>query len=361
VSLLFAFALLAGIVYFSAKIVLKIRDNPDAGTIKSSKELVIGFKDIPTYPQAEYIFKNMVDQEEVQKFINSGYSVYRLPPGDKIYEVYDYYNEILPSKGWELTEQVDIGTEDKRYGQYWIKDNEGLRIYSRTNDIWYQKISRVEAKEALASDVSKEIERELILAASNKTEFLPDFPWELELPGEYIAAYSAAKLNYEKLDEEFEDLQEVKIKRIGSKEYILLKPRYIYEGGVLDGYLDKAAEELNLEILNAEKGNGTNFNYLIASTTAEIELIGDEDPLSIQDNETNNDNNENLEDGEEANQSNNENQNTDKDEPELSQVIVMLNGEIKVVYTLEIYGSSENTEILKEYVLKNIKVSKPEL
>jgi hypothetical protein len=39
----------------------------------------------------------------------------------------------------------------------------------------------------------------------------------------------------------------------------------------------------------------------------------------------------------------------------------MLNGEIKVVYTLEIYGSSENTEILKEYVLKNIKVSKPEL
>jgi hypothetical protein len=100
-----------------------------------------------------------------------------------------------------------IGTEDKRYGEYWTKGDEGLRIYVKETSIWYELISVTDAQTGLSAEVAEEIERELLLASSETQDLLPDFSWVLDVPKEYLITYSSTDI---------EDYRAVSFKKIGT-------------------------------------------------------------------------------------------------------------------------------------------------
>ena len=77
-------------------------------------------------------------------------------------------------------------------GEYWVKNEKGLRIYSKFNDIWYELITPEQANAGLRDRVEKEVERDLLLASEDSQDLLPDFEWLLEVPKEYVISYRAS-------------------------------------------------------------------------------------------------------------------------------------------------------------------------
>lgn len=198
-------------------------------------ETVYGF-DIPSYPGSEFVFKETLSEESVKRFISAGNSVYRLPRGSEISSVFEYYNKGLVDLGWTYIGFVDLASEEKMYGQYWVKGEKGLRIYSRLNDIWYQNITKGEAENGLSDVVRKETARKLLLLTTEKIDLLPDFPWRLSYPTEYTTKYYASSVA---------SLQSVSFQKIGSNNIIYLEPVGYLGGNSFDAYMDKGLKNIN--------------------------------------------------------------------------------------------------------------------
>jgi hypothetical protein len=198
-------------------------------------ETVYGF-DIPSYPGSEFVFKDTLNEEKVKRFISSGNSVYRLPRGSEVSQAYEYYNKGLAELGWTYIGFVDLVSEEKMPGQYWVKGEKGLRIYSRLNDIWYQNITKSESETGMADLVRKETARKLLLLTTEKVELLPDFPWRLSYPTEYSTKYYSSSIS---------SLQSVSFQKIGSNNVIYLEPQGYFGGNTFDGYIDKAMASIN--------------------------------------------------------------------------------------------------------------------
>lgn len=230
------FIMLLVIALFAVLVFAVIRMRQKKGAVSS--ENVIGMKDIPAYPESQFIFKNEMNDKSVSNFISSGNSAYRLPTQTRVSDVYDYYKEKLPQLGWELVLSVPVGSEGMKSGEYWVKEGDALRIFSKFNDIWYETVSVEEAKSGLSERVKKEIERDLLLVDDNAQELLPDFPWILQIPREYLLTYTVAK---------FEDMRRFEVKRIGTEEIISFTPVAKYKREGLDFFLDKYIELLNTQ------------------------------------------------------------------------------------------------------------------
>lgn len=233
------------LVYISIRYITFIRSNAfdEEAYIVGN---VVGLEEIPEYPGSEFIFKNNLEDPVVKEFLASGNSAYRLVESTSIEEIESYYQSELPSKGWELANQVPLGTEDKKYGQYWIKDGQGLRIYSKFKDIWYETVTEEEAKTALANRVQEEIEREMLMASSEKQDLLPDYPWKIQIPKEYIIKYSATDIK---------DYRAVSFQKLGSNEIVELYPVAKLGSKALDYHLEdyckkKSTEDKSYSIIN---------------------------------------------------------------------------------------------------------------
>lgn len=211
----FAITALGAIAFLSIRFVLNLRGASNATDISQEGEIVEGFSTIPVFPGSEFIYKDRMNDEIVKTMLSRGISVYRTTKGTSSNDIYDFYQSKLPEKGWEFIKVVNLGDEDQKYGQYWKKENKGLRIYTNINDVWYEQITVEEADTGLADRIKEENERKLILSSNNKQSLLPDFPWVLEVPGEYIIKYSATDLK---------DLQSATIQKIGSKFKLIIYP-----------------------------------------------------------------------------------------------------------------------------------------
>ncbi len=206
--------LFGGLVFVSIKYVLTLRDNA-FGSKSFVVNDVTGIPGVPEYPGAVFLFLDNKDDSVVKEFLAAGNSSYRLPSGIDEEDVEKYYQEVLPDKGWELVSTVKLGTEDKKYGQYWVKDGKGLRIYLKFKDVWYESITEGEARNALADRVKQEIEREMLMASSEKQDLLPDYPWKIQIPKEYLITYGAS---------EFKDFRTVSFQKIGTSNKVTLYP-----------------------------------------------------------------------------------------------------------------------------------------
>ena len=225
---------LIGLIYFSILFVSNLRKNTSLLDIETGE--VIGMKDVPIFPNSHFIFEGDIDNEMVRNFLSNGNSAYRLLPKSNLTEVFDYYNTKLPLLGWNLVNTVPEGSETMKNGQYWVKDDKGLRIFSKYNDIWYESITVKDANEGLAERVKNETERDLLLATEGVQNLLPDFPWVLQVPKEYIISYSVS---------EFNNLRKMDLKEIGGEEKISLTPIGNYSDRGLDYFLDLYIELLN--------------------------------------------------------------------------------------------------------------------
>ncbi|PKN02796.1 hypothetical protein CVU76_02080 [Candidatus Dojkabacteria bacterium HGW-Dojkabacteria-1] len=237
--------LFLGFVYISIRYVTFMRSS----AVNEENYIVgdvVGLENIPEYPGTEFIFKNNLEDSVVKEFLSGGNSAYRLLVRASIEDIEEYYKEILSGKGWELVAEIPLGTEDKKYGQYWVKDGKGLRIYSKFKDIWYETITEEEAKTALANRVQDEIEREMLMASSEKQDLLPDYPWKIQIPKEYIIKYSAT---------DNKDLRAVSFQKLGSNDIIEIYPLSKIGSKELDFMLNdyckiKSTEEIKYSVMN---------------------------------------------------------------------------------------------------------------
>lgn len=129
IFLLLILSLIGFVVHTTINFITSIRGGTSVDQVLYDKTYVEGMESVPIYPNSEFVYEDRKDEEIVLRMLNQGISVYRLPRNTKSTDVYEYYEEKLGKNDWEYLFTIPISTEEKLFGQYWIKGEKGLRIY----------------------------------------------------------------------------------------------------------------------------------------------------------------------------------------------------------------------------------------
>ena len=224
------------------------------------KEYVLGLDEIPIFPESTFLFGHDFGNESVKDMLAKGQSAYKINDDKTFENVKEYYANELIGRGWNLVLNVELGAEDKRHGQYWIKENQGLRIYSKFNDVWYELITPQEAENGLSNRVSEEIEIDMLLAGSDHQDLLPDYPWQIKIPKDYLIRYEVS---------EFEELRAVKFQRISTGQFITIYPIGYWGSKALDFQLEDYTD-----ILSQGSENWSIINSTVTSWRGSSSLRG---------------------------------------------------------------------------------------
>jgi hypothetical protein len=251
--------------------ITKLLNRKDIEIVEET-ETVLGLEEIPTYPNSTFLYATKMSNQNVKDMLAEGKSAYKINDNSDFKNIKEFYANELTAKGWNLVLDVEIGAEDKRYGQYWIKEDKGLRIYSKYNDIWYETITPKEAENGLSNRVSEEIEIDMLLAGSDHQELLPDYPWQIKIPKDYLISYEIS---------EFEDLRAVNFQRITTGQYITIYPIGYWGAKPLDYQLEDYTDILSQgtqdwNIINTTPVSWRGYNSLsgtIASSTDQKDIL----------------------------------------------------------------------------------------
>jgi hypothetical protein len=165
---------------------------------KIEKKMVVGLHEVPVYPGSDFIFSSYItsksdgtfeiktgsakttDLDSLFRFLSSGQSVYRLPLNVTWQQVQEYYEQELTALGWKKELSVSISDLEKMPGEYYTKDESGLHIYDVSYDVWYEKVTKVQAQQGLREKVvAYKAKQELVEAASG-TDLPSDLFWKLK-------------------------------------------------------------------------------------------------------------------------------------------------------------------------------------
>lgn len=159
---------------------------------------VVGVQGVPSFPNSEFVFEEIIKREEDGKFsiksdshsqdemqglytfLSSGQSVYRLPIKTSWNQVQEYYKTELPKVGWTYIQSVTVAETEKLPGEYFVKDEVGLHIYQIAYDVWYETITKVQAEQGLRDKVvAYKAKQELVEAATGR-DLSVDSWWQLK-------------------------------------------------------------------------------------------------------------------------------------------------------------------------------------
>ncbi len=253
VAVLLIFIILAFVflmILSTLRFVTDMRGGTTSADLQQEKLYVEGFVSIPTYPRSEFVYADKLSDSMVQQMLSQGISVYRLNTRTSHEQVYNYYMETLPSYGWEFVSTSITSTDEAMFGQYWIKDEKGLRIYLENNDIWYETLTLDEAKNMLSERRERELQRQRILELSGEQSLLPHYPWSLDVPSNYL-------INYPEDDNRWES---VYIQKIDKENRYMIIPLGPSRERTFDEYLENFAEhypddDTNWEIISRQNNN----------------------------------------------------------------------------------------------------------
>ncbi|MBN2100403.1 hypothetical protein JW710_00705 [Candidatus Dojkabacteria bacterium] len=184
-------ALGVGLIFVAVRSVLDIkgRSNNQGSDmiIMTSDEDVLGIDGVPSYPGAVFMFRRNVKTDLVQDFLSKGRSAYIMPTDAEWDDVKKYYSRELVDLGWTHELSIDFGDEKMMDGEYYTFEpdsgvGQGLRIYTKFNDIWYETITVSEAKSGLADRFAQEKELEMIIEMSSGDSLPDSYPWALDFP-----------------------------------------------------------------------------------------------------------------------------------------------------------------------------------
>jgi hypothetical protein len=267
--------LFLGISYLAVVYINKLRNTEE---VNSNIEYVVGLNGIPSYPKSSFIFQNSLSDESVKNLLSKGGSAYRLSGKSTVDDVFEYYKEKLPALGWTFIQQVGLEQEDKEYGQYWSKDGNGLRIYAKYNDVWYQTITVQQAENGLADQVQAQEALNQLLATEEVQDLLPDFPWILQVPNDYVISYSTSKYD--------ENLQQVLFSKLNSDEKVYLIPICNAQEKALEKCLNDYVLTVNIATsktwtltgvtaISSNTGSGVEGQLRAGSDTKQVAVIND--------------------------------------------------------------------------------------
>lgn len=181
------------VVYFSISTVLRIKNNPTEEivpefTIEASGGDVVGLPGVPQFPSSTFMFESHIREDSVQRFLGSGQSAYVLPDGAEWTDAIEFYLQNLTAPNWTHVLSVEMTDDTKRFGEYWVYSGEvtyGLRIYTKVDDVWYEKLTDTEARSGLSNEVAEEIEMEILLSLGSSSELPETFVWALRYPNSW--------------------------------------------------------------------------------------------------------------------------------------------------------------------------------
>lgn len=204
---------------------------------------VIGFDDLPAYPGSDYLFTDFDDNPIISQFLTTGRVVYRLSRNERVSYVFKYYDENLSGTSWDHVLSIPRTSHEMMYGEYYYNEElgYGVRIFDRVNDIWYERLDHNETVTGKSSAVSKQNERNLVLSSSEGTALLPDFPWELKVPKEYIVSYFPTDVG---------DQRGVIFKEIATGKETILEPVSELDGSPDDKYIESYVDILRGRPIN---------------------------------------------------------------------------------------------------------------
>ncbi len=329
------FLILSSLLLIGAliQLVLRIREKPSINDDQYLEGTVIGFDDIPQFPQSEFIFPDTIEELAVQEFLSKGYSIYRLVPPKSYNDAKQFYMDSMQNFGWSFVQEVATESSTQKYGLYWQKEDEGtgVRIYNQINDIWYHKITDEQARTGLAEQVAYEKEIEKIIEDSKRVSLLPNYPWQLQLERDMTASYFSIENEEPLISEIFGITFRIK----GESGRVNLFPVALYKGGNLERYMEE------IEIVRQYQFTQHDFESLAFGSV----LTGRVDPLEIS-------MEDNITDIEEQG-----GQAIDYAEETVLPVKVMLliHYDKKVVFLMEQYGENESSNRLWSFISTNLR------
>ncbi len=294
IAVLIILALLAsGIIYTSIRTVLSIKNKPAAEeipefTLEASGGDVIGFSGIPAFPGATFMYETHIKEARIQNFLASGKSAYVLPDNAAWEDAVAFYTEQLQALGWQHVLSVDFVDDTKEFGEYWVKGTDantstvGLRIYTKMDDLWYERITAADARTGLATEVAKEKEIELMTTMSSASELPESFPWSLKYPSLWrVEIKKSTLMEIEEADFLNVDTQGklsiVPIDFVSMEDINEIGPRYIEQ---VNGFREQSSQLQVASKENVTIAGQSAVKYILEKasddtiTTSESSIIG---------------------------------------------------------------------------------------
>lgn len=247
--LVIVLGVIGGLGYHGALKVISIKNNANENggplfSLERSEGEVLGINDVPSFPGSTFIFSSTIDSDVVQKFLGDGKSAYNLPIDALWSDAEKFYLESLEKKEWAHVLSVDLSDEGKMYGEYWIKGDKGLRIYTKLDDLWYETITVDQANTGLADRVARDSEMEMYLAMYSGEELPEKFPWKLSYTSDWTATEGKSKLL---------EIKYIQLDHSDGDQILVIEPiEFITQQSLRDvgiNYLDSANEYRDVEDL----------------------------------------------------------------------------------------------------------------
>jgi len=183
-----------------------ISKTPFASFLVKSQEVkaydVVGIYGVPEFPGSEFVFADSitregdsfklsttgyseVEREELYRFLSNKQSVYYLPLDASWKDVIAFYKEKLPEKGWSFAMTAPIDDLEKVPGEYFIKENQGLHLYTVSHDIWYEVITKEQAETGLRDRVVAYKAKQYLVDSASGSEFPTETWWGLRYTNDW--------------------------------------------------------------------------------------------------------------------------------------------------------------------------------
>jgi len=163
---------------------------------------IVGISGIPEYPGSEFVFANSVTREkggfklttegyseiekqELYKFLSSKQSVYYIPINSSWKDVVTFYKKELVKYGWSISLTAPVDDLDKIPGEYFVKENLGLHLYSISHDIWYEVISKEQAESGLRDRVAAYKAKQYLVESASGGELPQETWWSLRYTNDW--------------------------------------------------------------------------------------------------------------------------------------------------------------------------------
>ena len=221
------FLLVGGFLFLAFNIIHSLKSSV---TKKTKIEYISELENIPAYPESYSVFNDVKDKKTILPLQIEGILVYKRPSGVNSNEIYNYYKDLLPKRGWTFIKFVPYDTENAKLGQYWFKDKIGLQIVVDEQYIWYRKLTLKQAKTLLQDEAKADaLKRKIVLSSADQV-LLPDFPWKLTIPGDYIIRYKSSNLD---------SWRTLLIKDPAKDDTVVLEPIAKFDGKPFEDYVDQ--------------------------------------------------------------------------------------------------------------------------
>ena len=141
---------------------------------------------VPVFPNSSFAFEILKDDPNVQSLVASNISCYTIPQTYSFQDVKDFYIDNAEAIGWSYIGEATYLETEKENGIYFnISETTGLRIYTVSQDIWYEIITKEQSETMLSERKHLENRLKQIIKSLSGDELPEGYAFTLRYSFEY--------------------------------------------------------------------------------------------------------------------------------------------------------------------------------